>query len=202
VPEPSESTQLQVATLLIDGQGRLTQRIQAGRTLRAAILVDLVAAGALRNETDSIEIVEVNDLLPLGRRMRHDMAANPDKSPIWWAHHEHISVKDAAEEMVDLGVWRRHEADLGLEHRYSWRDDAADIAQALRTAVGSNYETADRTRIAPNLALVGGLWGGPPSPPDADVTATLGRVNWLVPDLIDYLWNSAAQLKLVSFGGT
>lgn len=200
MPDASDSIQLQVSTLLIDGEGRLTQRIQAGRTLRAAILLDLVAAGALRNDADSIDIVSVTDLLPLSARLLRDMQAQPDENLIWWAHHDHISVKDAAEQMVEVGVWQRHEADLGLEHRYTWRTDAADLGQALRSAVGTNDQDADRTRIAPNLALVGGLWGQPPQPPEADVVAGLARGNWLVPDLVDYLWSSAALLKLVSYG--
>lgn len=200
VPDLSDSIQLQVSTLLIDGEGRLTQRIQAGRTLRAAILLDLVDAGALRNDADSIDIVSVPDLLPLSARLLRDMQAQPDESLIWWAHHDHISVKDAAEQMVEIGVWQRHEADLGLEHRYTWREEGADLAGELRAAVGASYQQADRTRIAPNLALVGGLWGGLPHPPDADVVAALARGNWLVPDLVDYLWSSAALLKLVSYG--
>ena len=197
----AECIQLQVSTLLVDADGRLTERIQAGRTLRSAILLDLVAAGALRNDADSIEIVPVTDLQPLSARLLRDMQAQPDESLIWWAHHDHISVKDAAEQMVDAGLWQRHEADLGLEHRYSWRDDAGDLADRLRAAVGTSYREADHTKIAPNLALVGGLWGHPPQPPDADVVAALGRTNWLVPDLVDYLWSSAALLNLDSFGG-
>ena len=198
MPEPSQSIQLQVSTLLIDGEGRLTQRIQAGRTLRAAILLDLVAAGALRNDADSIDIVSVTDLLPLSARLLRDMQAQPDENLIWWAHHDHISVKDAAEQLVEVGIWQRHEADLGLEHRYGWRNDGADLAGALRAAVGPSYAEADRTTIAPNLALVGGLWGDAPRAPEADVVAALGRQNWLVPDLIDYLWSSAEQLRAVA----
>src|SRR5690348_1603103 len=100
MPALSESIQLQVSTLLMDGEGRLTQRIQAGRTLRAAILLDLVAAGALRNDADSIAIVQVSDLLPLSARLLQDMQAQPDENLVWWAHYDHISVKDAAEQMV------------------------------------------------------------------------------------------------------
>lgn len=202
MPDLQNSIQLQVSSLLIDDEGRLTQRVQAGRTVRAAILADLVAAGALRNDADSIDIVQTTDLLPLAARLLQDMTDRPDEDLIWWAHHDHISVKDAAQEMVHLGLWQKHGADLGLEHRYSWRDDAGKAAGALRTTVGSSYDDADHTLVAPNLALVGGLWRRPPWLPDEDVVQALGRKNWIVPDLIDYLWSSAAQLKLVSFGGT
>jgi hypothetical protein len=43
MPDLQSSLQLQVSSLLLDEDGQLTQRIQAGRTLRAAILLDLVA---------------------------------------------------------------------------------------------------------------------------------------------------------------
>jgi hypothetical protein len=202
VPELRESIHVQVATLLLDDDGRLTQRIQAGRTLRAAVLADLVRVGALRNDPDSIGTAPVPGLPPLCARMLDDMGERPDENLVWWAHHDGISVKDAAAEMVRLGLWQRHEADLGLEHRYTWRAEGEELAHALRAAVGRGYDQADRSLVAPNLALVGGLWGHPPWPPDDDVVAALGRVNWLVPDLVDYLWRSAAQLRLVSFGGT
>lgn len=194
------SLQLQVSSLLVEDDGGLTQRMQAGRTLRAAILLDLVAAGALRNDADSIEIVPSADVLPLAARMLEDMSGRPDESLVWWAHHDHISVKDAAQEMVDVGLWERHEVHLGLEHRYSWRDDATELAGALRKAIGASYDEADHSLLAPNLALVGGLWGGQPRQPTADVVRALGETNWLAPDLIDYLWSSALQLQLNGFG--
>jgi len=201
VTELRQSIQLQVSTLLLDEQGRLTVRIQAGRTLRAAILLDLVAAGVLTNDPDHIEIDPSPDVLPLAARMTQNMEDKPDEDLVWWAHHDHISVKDAAEEMVELGLWERHAEDLGLEHRYAWRDEHADLAAALRAAVGSSYDEADHRRIAPNLALVGGLWGHEPRPPDDDVIAELGRENWLVPDLFDYLWRSAMLLRSVTVAG-
>jgi hypothetical protein len=202
VPDVRNSLQLQVSTLLLDEEGELTQRIQAGRTLRAAILLDLVAAGALRNDADSIRVVPTADLLPLGARMLQDMTERPDESLVWWVHHEHISVKDAAQEMVDLGLWQRHEVHLGLEHRYTWREDAVELADALRTAIGSNYEEADHSLVGPNLALVGGLWGHESRPPDDDVLRALGRTNWLAPDLFDYLWRSAVQVQVYGFHTT
>lgn len=199
--ELRESIHLQVSTLLIDDDGRLTVRIQAGRTLRAAILLDLVAAGVLTNDPDHIEVDPSPDVLPLAARLTQDMQDKPDEDLVWWAHHDGISVKDAAEQMVDLGLWERHSEDLGLEHRYTWRDEHADLAAALRSAAGSSYEKADRGLIAPNLALVGGLWGHEPRRPDDDVVAALSRTNWLVPDIIDYLWNSATLLRTVSVEG-
>lgn len=138
MPELQESIQLQVSTLLIDEDGRLTVRIQAGRTLRAAVLLDLVADGVLKNDPDHIEIDPARDVLPLAARMTQSMEDKPDEDLVWWAHHDHISVKDAAEQMVELGLWERHAEDLGLEHRYTWRDEHADLAVRLRSAVGSS----------------------------------------------------------------
>jgi hypothetical protein len=201
VRELRDSIQLQVSTLLIDEDGRLTERIQAARTLRSAILLDLVAVGVLENDRDHIEIDPSPDVLPLAARLTKDMADKADEDLVWWAHHDGISVKDAAQEMVELGLWERHSEDLGLEHRYRWRDEHADLAVALRSAVGASYEEADHRLIAPNLALVGGLWGHEPRPPDDDVVADLGRTNWLVPDLMAYLWNSATLLGAVRVEG-
>jgi hypothetical protein len=107
------------------------------------------------------------------------MSVRPDESLIWWAHHDHISVKDATQEMVDLGLWQRQEVHLGLEHRYSWREDAAELEGALHKAIGSSYEDADHSLLAPNLALVGSLWGHQSRPPDDEVIRTLGVTNWL-----------------------
>jgi hypothetical protein len=201
VAELSESVQLQVSSLLLDERGRLTQRIQAGRTLRAAILVDLVAAGVLRNDPDSIEIDPSPDVLPLAARMTQDMEGRPDEDLVWWAHHDGISVKDAAEEMVGLGLWERHADDLGLEHHYTWRGEKADLAAQLRRVVGPSYEEADHSLVAPALALVGGLYGHEPQRPDDAVVTALGRTNWLVPDLVDYLWRSATLLRTVTVEG-
>lgn len=206
VPDLADNVQLQVSSLLVDDEGRLTERIQAGRALRCAVLADLVTAGALRNTRDSIEIEPVPHLLPLAERVLADMTAKPDEDLVWWAHHDAVSVHDAAQQMVELGLWQRHEVEvvlgLGIGHRWTWREDAADVRRQLQSAVGTSWEQADRTRLAPTLALVGGLWGHPPRLPDDDVVAALGATNWLVPDLVDYLWRSAAQLRLVSFGGT
>lgn len=202
MPSLQTSLQLQVSSLLLDDDGGLTQRIQAGRTLRAAILLDLVAAGALRNDSESIDIVPAADVLPLARRMLQDMSDRPNESLVWWVHHDHISVKDAAQEMVDLGLWERHEVHLGLEHRYSWREDAADLRAALSQAIGSSYEAADHSLIAPNLALVGALWGRQSRRPDDEVIRTLGASNWLAPDLFAYLWSSAVQVQAFGFSGT
>lgn len=202
MPVLRNSLQLQVSSLLLDEDGGLTQRIQAGRTLRAAILLDLVAAGALRNDADSIEIVPSADVLPLAARMLHDMSKRPDENLVWWAHHDHISVKDAAQEMVDLGLWERHEVHLSLEHRYSWREDAAGLRAALSQSIGSSYEDADQSLLAPNLALVGALWGRQSRRPDDDVIRALGASNWLAPDLFAYLWSSAVQVQAFGFSGT
>lgn len=201
MPDLVESIQLQVSTLLLDEDGRLTVRIQAGRTLRAAILLDLVADGVLKNDPDHIEIDPARDLLPLAVRMTQNMEDKPDEDLVRWVHHDHISAKDAAEQMVELGLWERHAEDLGLEHRYTWCDEHAELADRLRAAVGTSYDEADHRLIAPNLALVGGLWGHEPRAPGDDVVAELGRTNWLVPDLVDYLWRSAMLLRSVTVAG-
>ena len=195
------SLALQVSCLLLDDDGKLTVSIQAGRTLRAAVLADLVAAGALRNDAAEVEIEPVTGLLPLSARMSADMTAKPDEDLRWWAHHDGIGVTDAAAQLVDLGLWERHPDHFGLEHHYRSTTDRAELAARLRAAAGTSYADADPHRIAPNLALVGGLYGHQPAEPDADVIAELGRQNWLLPDLVDYLWESSINLRMASTAG-
>ena len=188
------SVALQIGARLIDERGRLTESVLAARAFRCAILVDLVAAGVLQNDADDIEINRSPDLLPLAERMVDDMAERPDRSLIWWAHHDGISLKDAARQMVDLELWERHGDHLDLEHHYTWCDGQAELAGRLRAATGDSYDDADQRLVAPNLAVVSGLYGHAPRPPEDDVVSELGRSNWLVPDLIDYLWRDATLI--------
>jgi hypothetical protein len=185
---------LQISARLIDERGRLTESVLAARAFRCAILVDLVAAGVLQNDADDVEINPSSNLLPLAGRMVDDMAKRPDHSLVWWAHHDGIGLKDAARQMVDLGLWERHGDHLDLEHHYTWSDGRAELAGRLRAATGDSYDDADRRLVAPNLAVVSGLYGDAPRPPENDVVSELGRSNWLVPDLIDYLWRDAAMI--------
>jgi hypothetical protein len=182
---------LQISARLIDDKGRLTESVLAERAMRCGILADLVTAGALRNDADDIAIERVPDLLPLAERMLADMADRPDENLVWWAHHDGISLKDAAGQMVELGLWERHGDHLGLEHHYTWCDGQADLARQLCAATADSYDDADHGLVAPNLAVVSGLYGHAPRPPDGAVVAELGRTNWLIPDLIDYLWRDA-----------
>lgn len=182
---------LQISARLIDDRGRPAESVLAERALRCAILADLVTAGALKNDADDIEIEHVPDLLPLAGRMLADMTERPDENLVWWAHRDGIGLKDAAGQMVELGLWERHGDHLDLEHHYTWCDGAADLARELRAATADSYDDADHSLVAPNLAAVSGLYGHAPRLPDDDVVTALGRSNWLVPDLIDYLWQDA-----------
>lgn len=190
-PPLPDSVTLQISARLIDDRGRLTESVLAERAMRCAILADLVTAGALKNDADEIEIENVPDVLPLARRMLTDMAERPDKNLVWWAHHDGISLKDAAGQMVELALWERHGDHLDLEHHYTWSAGQGDVVDKLRAATVDSYEDADHNLVAPNLALVSGLYGHAPRPPDDAVVAQLGRSNWLIPDLIDYLWRDA-----------
>lgn len=190
-PPLPDSVTLQISARLIDDKGRLTESVLAERAMRCAILADLVIAGALRNEADDIEIEHVPDLVPLAERMLAAMAERPDENLVWWAHHEGIGLKDAAEQMVELGLWERHGEHLDLEHRYIWCDGQGHLVNQLRAATADSYDEADHSLIAPNLAVVSGLYGHAPRPPEDAVVAQLGRANWLIPDLIDYLWRDA-----------
>jgi hypothetical protein len=185
---------LQISARLLDDKGRLTESVPAARALRSAILVDLVTAGALDNDADDIEIEHVPDLLPLAERMLADMAERPDENLVWWAHHDGISLKDAAGQMVDLGLWERHGDHLDLEHHYVWCDSDGGLAGRLRAATGDSYDDADQRLVAPNLAVVAGLYGHAPRPPEDAVVSELARSNWLIPDLIDYLWRDATLI--------
>jgi hypothetical protein len=193
-PALPDSVTLQISARLIDDKGRLTESVLAERAMRCAILVDLVAAGALDNDADDIEIEHVPDLLPLAERMLADMAERPDQNLVWWAHHHSISLKDAAGQMVELGLWERHGDHLDLEHHYTWCEGQGDVVIQLRAATADSYDDADHSLVAPNLAVVSGLYGHPPQPPDDAVVAELGRANWLIPDLIDYLWRDATWI--------
>lgn len=197
-PPLPDSVTLQISARLIDERGRLTESVLAERAMRCAILVDLVTTGALQNDADDIEIEHVSDLLPLAERMLGDMEERPDENLVWWAHHDGIRLKDAAEQMVELGLWERHrdhlDLELDLEHHYTWCDGQAELAGQLRAATAGSYDDADHRLVAPNLAVVSGLYGHQPRPPDDDVVAELGRSNWLVPDLIDYLWRDATWI--------
>lgn len=187
----SDSVTLQISARLIDERGRLTESVLAERAMRCAVLADLVTAGALRDDADEIEIREIPGLLPLAARMLADMADRPDENLVWSAHHDGIGLKDAAAQMVELGLWERHGDHLDLEHHYTWAPSSADLARQLRAATADSYDDADHELVAPNLALVSGLYGHAPRPPDAAVVAELGRANWLIPDLLDYLWRDA-----------
>ena len=193
-PPLPDSVALQISARLIDERGRLTESVLAARAFRCAILVDLVGAGVLQNDADDVEINPSPDLLPLAERMTGDMADRSDHSLVWWAHHGGISLKDAAGQMVDLGLWERHRDHLDLEHHYTWCDGQGDLAGRLRAATGDTYDDADHRLIAPNLAVVSGLYGRAPRPPEDAVVAGLGRSNWLVPDLLDYLWRDATLI--------
>src|SRR5690242_14377296 len=129
-PPLADSVQLQLSCLLLDDRGRLTGSLLADRALRAAILIDLVTAGALQNTVSEIEIRQVPNLLPLAERMLADMSGHPGRDLIWWAHHAGIDARDAAEQMVRLGVWKRHAEHLGLSHRYSWSQEPDDLVHA------------------------------------------------------------------------
>lgn len=190
-PPLPDSVTLQVSARLIDDRGRLTESVLAERAMRCAILADLVSAGALRNDADAIQIERVPDLLPLAERMLTHMAERPDQNLVWWAHHDGISLKDAAGQMVELGLWERHGDHLDLEHHYTWCDGQDDLSAQLRAATGDSYDDVEHSRVAPNLAVVSGLYGHAPRPPDPSAVAELGRSNWLIPDLIDYLWRDA-----------
>lgn len=193
-PPLPDSVALQISARLIDERGRLTESVLAARAFRCAILVDLVAAGVLQNDADEIDIHASPDLLPLAQRLVGDMADRPDHSLVWWAHHDGISLKDAAGQMVDLGLWERHGDHLDLEHHYVWCDSEGDLAGRLRAATGDSYDDADQRLVAPNLAVVAGLYGHAPRPPEDAVVSELARSNWLIPDLIDYLWRDATLI--------
>jgi hypothetical protein len=65
----------------------------------------------------------------------------------------------------------------------------------LRRVIGGSYDQADRRLLAPNFALLAGLYDGRPRRPAANVVAELSEANWLVPDLVDYVWHSVTWIS-------
>jgi hypothetical protein len=79
--------------------------------------------------------------------------------------------------MVELRLWERHGDHLDLGHHYTWCDGRADLGRQLCAATADSDDDADHRLVAPNLAVVSGLYGHAPRPPDDGVVAELGRSN-------------------------
>jgi hypothetical protein len=137
---------VRLAPECLDDGGRLRDYDIWDTAARGALLVDLVCAGRLTDDEESITL----DPAPIGfspaDRLLAAMEVEPERPLTWWMDHGDVRMEDVADAAVDAGRWLVVGGllDRRFDHRGADRPGFADggceedaVVTALVTACGA-----------------------------------------------------------------
>ncbi len=102
-----------LAAICLDDKGRLASYDIWDTAARAALLVDLVRAGRLADEPDSITVDPSPTGFPPADRLLAAMEVEPERPLTWWIDHGGVHLADVAEACVRAGRWTAKRRLLG-----------------------------------------------------------------------------------------
>lgn len=194
----SDGVAVRIASLCLDGQGRLSGQLLAGTAVRGGLLLDLALAGRVESAEDSVVV----DPTPTGfgpaDRLLAAIAVEPERSLDGWMDERRIGLRDVADANVASGRWQRRPGPFGFGRRYDdLHPQATDLDRRRLADVDSpSWSPTDACVIA--VATAAGLedvelWS-PGRRPDELLPAT-GPVAWLAGAVVDHVLVTGARYR-------
>jgi hypothetical protein len=179
----SDGVAAQLAAVCLDDEGRLRDFDIWDTAARGALMVDLVRAGRLAENADSIAV----DLTPTGfppaDRILAAMEVEPERPLTWWIDHGGVRLDDIAEACVAAGRWTVERRLLGRRYEVAGTQAIAD----------SGLEEGPLDDVQPDTAAIAvlgracGAWRHrPESIPESDLAAT-GPLRWICESVTTHL---------------
>ena len=154
--------------------------------IQAALLVDLVIAGAVSSAPTGLFL----DTTPTGflpaDRLLSAVVEQPDRPVEFWLRRGPVRMNDMIKVLVEEQIWRR---DLRLSGR-RYRDLSISTAEADWARVFTALDGPPDTEATAALTVIGttsGMFGFAESTSVEIALAGSGSLRWIVSDLHDYL---------------
>jgi hypothetical protein len=144
---------------------------------RSALLVDLVRAGRLTDEPDSIGVDPAPTGFAPADRLLAAMEVEPERPLPWWIDHGGVRLDDVADACVEAGRWTVDRRLLGRRFEV--------VASGLDES--GPDDKAPETAVVAVLATASGARGHRPEPvSDVDLAAT-GPLGWICETVTTHL---------------
>lgn len=191
---------VRVASLCLDGDGRLGDYTLWDDGARGALLLDLAVAGRLESLEDSIVVDPEPTGFPPADRLLAAIGFEPERPLDGWLAERRIGLRDIAAANVASGRWSVRRGLLGLRRRYVDGHPATTLADVRRTT------DTDPDGWSPSDACVLVLAGAASLPvtgpvPDAgSMIPRTGPAAWLCEAVVDHLQRAAVRYGVEASG--
>jgi hypothetical protein len=172
----SDGVAARLAAVCLDDEGRLREYDIWDTAARGALLVDLVRAGRLTDDPDSIGV----DPTPTGfvpaDRLLAAMEVEPERPLTWWIDHGGVRLDDVADACVEAGRWT-------VDHRLLGR--RFDVVAVERAVADQGLDETPLGDLSPEtaavavLAIACGARGHRPEPVSDAELAPIGPLRWI-----------------------
>jgi hypothetical protein len=109
----SDGVAARLAAVCLDDDGRLREYDIWDTAARGALLVDLVRAGRLVDDPDSISVDPTPTGFAPADRLLAAMEVEPERPLTWWIDHGGVRLEDIAEACAQAGRWTEERRLLG-----------------------------------------------------------------------------------------
>ena len=183
----SNGVAARLAAVCLDDDGRLRDFDIWDTATRAALIVDLVRAGRLADDTDSITV----DLSPTGfppaDRLLAAMEVEPERPLTWWSDHGGVRLDDVAEACVQAGRWTVERRLLGRRYEVAGAGAGAQTIEDRSLDGRRPDDMSPETAAVAVLGMACGAWRHRPEPvSEGDLTAT-GPLRWICESVTAHL---------------
>jgi hypothetical protein len=143
---------MRLASLALDGSGRLSDDVVLGVAVRGALLVDLVLRYPTAVGVDAFG----EDVRPTGFPPVDRLLSRPGQSPVTLLHRSRVNQTDLAREHVRQGSWIRSGSWLRRRYRDQMAERTQRDALAMTASSDRRWEPADAalTALAGELGVL------------------------------------------------